>query len=115
MPLYKEQVDRYSTAEYIVGQWINGSTLYEKTVEFGTLPNATTKNVAHGISSPSIIFLMNGYARSNAGTILPIPHFSPIAITYGIGISIDNTNISIFTAEDRSAYTGYITIRYTKA
>ena len=40
----------YSTTETVTNaKWIDGKPIYRKVVNFGTLPNATVKAVAHGI------------------------------------------------------------------
>ena len=41
----------YSYDERLIGQWVDGSNLYEKTIDIGTLPNtATSQSYPHGIS-----------------------------------------------------------------
>lgn len=41
----------YSTDEQIIGTWIDGKPLYQKVVDCGKGPNATTKNVPHEVSN----------------------------------------------------------------
>ena len=40
----------YSTEEQVVGTWVDGSTVYRKVIHYGTMPNKTSKTVAHNIS-----------------------------------------------------------------
>lgn len=40
---------------------MDGKPLYEKTVDFGSLPNATAKEVPHGIEDVDIILTHDGY------------------------------------------------------
>ena len=112
---YADEND-YSTSEKIVGTWIDGSLIYQKTISFGALPNATSKNVAHGISNISRIVSIVGYAyRSSSVKYLPLPFVSANEVGESINISADNTNISILTGYDRSAFTeSYVTLQYTK-
>ena len=44
----------YSTTETVVGEY-NGKPLYRKIVNFGALPNNTTKEVTHNIPNINII------------------------------------------------------------
>lgn len=40
----------YSTSEQVIGTWIDGKPIYQKSVEIGTVNGGSGKNVAHGIS-----------------------------------------------------------------
>ena len=98
----------YSTAEHVVGKWIDGSILYEKTVDFGALPNNAVKTVAHNINFAKIISASGISATSDYAYSIPIPFTDT-------NLVITSTSISIQTTIDRSSFTKtYITIRYTK-
>lgn len=105
----------YSTTERVVGSYM-GKPLYQKTINFGALPNSVVKTVAHGISSlelviDAIIMAKNG----SSGINISIPYVNVANITYGCGFYVDSTNIAIQDASDLSAYdTCHVTIRYTK-
>ena len=102
---------RYSTEEQIVGTWIDGSTLYEKTIDLGTFPNATVKTVAHDISNIDTVANVTIVAKNGSGGFLVLPYiYDTNTIIYGI----TSTSISIIASQDRSNYTGYATVRYTK-
>lgn len=107
----------YSTNEQIVGTWIDGSTVYEKVVDLGTLPNATTKNVAHGISNLGILVSADFSAYDSQGYRFTFPYtvVDRNYFGYQVSVSLDTTNIIIVTDADRSAYSGYAILRYTKA
>ena len=108
----------YSIIEVNTGaKWINGSTIYKKTVNTGALPNATTKNVAHGISNLSKIIRLEGYGlRSTDNVMFPLPFASPTGATADISVTVNGTNIAIGTGVDRSNITeSYITLYYTKS
>ena len=101
----------YSTEEQVIGTWVDGSTVYEKTVNFGSLPNNTTKQVAHGIANVNKIWIFDGFVTSGT-TQYQLDHAA-----YGIycwTINVDSTNIEIETESDRSALSAYVTLRYTK-
>lgn len=108
----------YSTSEINTGAtWIDGSAIYKKTVNFGTLPNATSKDVAHGISNLGRVVKIEGYAfRSSDSTNFPIPFASENGANNCIGITVTQTNISIGTGTDRSNISEcYVTLYYTKS
>jgi phage minor structural protein len=104
----------YSESEHVVGTWIDGSIVYEKTVNIGTLPNATTKTVAHGISGLAWVVSLNGTCLGS-NTYLPLPFTDNTAVTNDIRIDANATNISIRTGQNYSAFHGYVTIRYIKS
>lgn len=105
----------YSTNEVDTGaKWVDGNAIYKKTINFGTLPNATQKDVSHGISSLSTIIKIEGFATDSSATI-NIPTASNSANS-NIDIWVSSTNVSISTANDMSGYTTcYITLYYTKS
>ena len=110
----KNTVD-YSETEHVIGTWIDGSTLYEKTVDCGALPNATSKTVDHNISNVDKIVYVGGigYAGSNSYP-LPFVQVSGGNIQ-GIRINASSTNIVIISSYDVSSITNSnITLRYTK-
>lgn len=106
----------YSLTEQDTGtKWIDGSTIYKKTISCGALPDAGVKNIAHGISNISRILKMDGYAYhpSNQFTI-PLQFVSTTAIN-SVVVNASGPNIVITTGIDRSSFTeSYITLYYTK-
>ena len=103
----------YSTSEKIVGSWIDGKPIYQKTINFGSLPNASDKSVAHGISSIGYVVDIKGTAKSGSSYSL----INDVNTTTNIinRVYVDATNVTIQTKNDRTAWTAYITIQYTKA
>lgn len=108
--------NEYSTTEKIVGSWVDGKPLYQKTINFGALPNATTKTVSHGLSGTYSIKSIQGYANYSTDTI-PLPHtgVGDTTGTNAISVAISGSNIVVKTGSDRSNYSAYITIKYTKS
>ena len=109
----------YSISEANTGAiWIDGSAIYKKTINFGVLPNASTKQVAHGISNLNRVIKIEGWAYgTSANVTFPIPFASKTgSADYDIGVTISATNIEIGTSStDRSDITEcYITLYYTK-
>jgi hypothetical protein len=109
----------YSTTEHVVGKWIDGRTLYEKTIDFGRMPNMTTKSVAHGISNLRFVYEIRGVTILESGsphTTIPLPNVvaESANFSYQSQISVDPTNVNIVTSRDRSEWNAYVTLRYTK-
>lgn len=105
----------YSTTEHEIGTWIDGSSLYEKTINFGTLPNATNKTVNHDISNLKDILTAQGMAIRGTNTFKPLPFSAPTA-SGNISVEVTDSVVYVATLSDYSAYTNsYITLRYTKS
>jgi len=85
-------------------------SVFRKVVDFGALPNAAAKSVAHEIkteSTFSLTKLYGGATQPGASTwtqAIPIPHSSPI-LANNIAITVDATNVTITTGINRTAFT----------
>ena len=99
----------YLETEHAVGKWIDGSDLYEKTVDCGNLPNSTYKDIAHNISNFGKLIELKGATSGGA----PVPYTANV-LANCISAFVTSTNIRLVTASDLSPYTAYVTIRYTK-
>lgn len=106
----------YSTSEVDTKvKWIDNKTIYRKTIDIGALPNATGKQVNHGISGLDTVVKMEGFAKDpNAFTPLPFPGSASNPAGF-IQVGITSTAVSIGTGTDRSNATGYVTLYYTKS
>lgn len=103
----------YSTDEQIVGSWIDGKPLYQKTVELGTLPNNSTKSVAHGISNLNEIVEIKGIVKSGT-TFMQLGKPSTSDIHWSIELEVAGNNVAVTTGSDRTSWTGVCTLKYTK-
>lgn len=105
----------YSTTEINTGaKWIDGSTIYKKTIDCGSLPNATSKSVSHGISGIGNIIKFEGWA-SDGSSWVPLPLVAT-SDTYNVQVSVSLTQITLATGQNRSSYlSSYATIYYTKS
>lgn len=111
--------DNYSTTERVIGTWIDGKPLYQKTFDFGALPNSALKDVAHGIANVAMIWVYDGFCYQPNGD-----YFAQLINTAPVSGTADNkgewyfgcssTYIRCLTAQDRSNYSAYVTLRYTK-
>lgn len=108
----------FSLDEVAIGTWIDGSTIYRKVINFGALPNATSKLVNHGISNIKLSINAYGvYFNSDYSAFVNIPNSIPNTsyINYGVSItSISKTQIEVMTGTDRSSFNAYIILEYIK-
>lgn len=115
LPGIASRYHKFSTTEQVIGEWISGETVYEKTINFGSLPNNTSKSIAHGISNLGKIIDLRGTAFYSSYSI-SIPYLNIVSIQNGVELYLDSTNVTIRTGADKSAYTScYVTIQYTKS
>ena len=104
----------YSTNETVIGTWIDGKPLYEKTVEFGALPNNATKDVLHNVANVNLMVKCDGIAYNSSYEVITVPYANVDSYTYQLQFYADRTKVSIKTKINFTDYTGIITIRYTK-
>lgn len=104
----------YSTEEQHVGTWIDGKPLYQKVIEFGTLPNATHKDIEHGIADVEEIFISGGYVKSTSGWSNLINVSTPYALEDSWYFSLNNTYIRCSTGSDHTNTIAYVIVQYTK-
>lgn len=102
----------YSEDEHEIGVWIDGKPLYEKTINFGALPNNTSKTVSHNIDNIDKIVSINGIGIGSNSK--PLPFVDDAVKTGDILLDASSTNIRIINHYDQSSYNGYITLQYTK-
>ena len=104
----------YATTEVDTGaKWIDGSAIFKKTVNIGNLPNNTTSTVAHNITNFGTLVRLES-AFTDGTNSAPIPYCAPTT-SKAVQAYVDATNITIGTGEDRSTYSGYVTLYYTKS
>lgn len=107
----------YSTAERIIGTWIDGKALYEKVFDFGVLPNTTLKSVDSGITGIDKIIRVNGFAETS-GVTINVPYIEATSSTSKQTIDIwynKTTNkVEVNTNFNASSFYGYIIVQYTK-
>ena len=114
----------YSTSEKIIGTWIDGKPLYEKTVTFGSIPAGTNNyTVQMGLSNVDKVInydVMAYLSSNNTYTKLPLmiihlPYSDLQAYSATVQSYIKSTDtIRIDTGRERALEGGYITIQYTK-
>ena len=84
--------------------------VYRKVIEFGTLPNNSTKRVQHNVTLTSTARLTNLYGASTDPSSIS---FRPLAP--GIELTADSTDIIVTTTSDLSNYRETtVVFEYTK-
>lgn len=111
----------YSTDEQVVGTWIDGKPVYQKTVEFTqTLPAGNATTVAHGITNLDVptCFIVNGSLHTTGGNVVPFPTISSLTASL---VGVQSITASALNVSVGSNYTGdwtinggVFTLQYTK-
>ena len=115
IPAGWEEVNDYSTTEIDTGKkWIDGKKIYRKVINFGALPNATTKEINTDITNIDRVISISGYAYDGSNTFIPLPHSNPNPVSL---VFLKNTGkIQVQTTINRSSFTeSYIILEYTKS
>ena len=101
----------YSTTEKIVGTWIDGKPLYQKTINFGTLPDNTSKTVAHNITNFEKAVSISGVMIASNGVCETMPSGE----NSNFRLQANGTVITVITSTSWASFTeSYVTIQYTK-
>ena len=104
----------YLTDEQVVGTWIDGSTLYEKTVVGDDTYNEQFNYIPHGVTNLDKIIDYFGYCTYAGTEFSLIPYLR--GDTYITVTTWDSTNIRVERTGLSSSFTGVrLVIRYTKS
>lgn len=94
-------------------RFIDGKILYVKRINFGTLPNATIKEVATGLNMTNIsIHEFRALGKLGTNAFFPLPYSSPI-LEENISILFANNNVRITTNTNRTSISAYVDIYFT--
>lgn len=107
----------FSTEEQVVGTWIDGKPLYQKTVDCGMLGNNSFKDISANIGVVDNVTCLYGFAISNNEDVFPLPYVNDTSAVYSIQIyytkSVDLIHI-YYRGSNRADHHAYITMQYTK-
>mgnify|MGYP006891727454 CR=1 FL=1 len=104
MPFEWEHPPMKIGVEYRTSERYNGKPVYAKAINFGQAPNATYKDVSHGIENFSQLVSYTG--MMGGANLIETPALD--------SIQINASNIRITTNSDVSANYVYLVLRYTK-
>lgn len=109
--------ENYSTTEKRIGLY-NDKPLYQKTINFGTLPNNNPKNVPHSVANVDKIWIYDGFVE---GTVAPMTATYPLQLgisdmTGGVTwmFYVNGSYVSCYANGSAGNFTASVTIRYTK-
>lgn len=108
--IYVDARYNYSLEEQVVGRWIDGKPLYQKTISIGDIPTGQTKTVNHNIENMDKTYNIFGtmYAGSTA-------EFIPSGENTNFRIQVSRSVIILIISGGWSSWgDAYITIQYTK-
>ena len=97
------------------GYKIDGHDVYVKRIDFGPLPNKSSKVIASGIDfNNATLVKLEGIAKYSTNNIaFTIPFANPSTLEYSIMLNVDNSNnVVITTGSNRSDYNGVVTIYF---
>jgi len=90
-------------------------SIFRKIINFGALPNTASKSIAHGINISNNFTLLQlyGAATDPIGlTSISLPYVDA-TVANSVSLSMDATNITVVTHDNKSAYTRcYVIIEY---
>ena len=111
----------YSTTEQIIGTWIDGSTIYEKSIVFtSSLSSGTTNYIPLGVTNIDKIVSVEGFVSYGSHIrYIPLPYGDSGNSNVRINaVATDDNTINIYVGSDYSGSSAIditlITIRYTK-
>ena len=110
----------YSETEHIVGTWIDGSTIYEKTIKYtSNLSHNNYTIIPHNISNFGEVISIDGWCKRQDGGRMPIPRFdSSFAGIVGFA-AVSATDVTIWAGSNFQSTSvinkTFITLRYTKS
>ena len=101
--------DDYSGTEQETTQKWYGQTIYKKTIVIAPLPNNSARDYSHGISNYDRTCKIEAMmVNEGLTTTWAMPY------EFVKNINISSTNIQVVTGMDLSAFSGIITLYYTK-
>lgn len=121
-PTYYTKVDNtnylsaslYSLEERVIGSWIDGKPLYEKTFKFESIRGLT--NVKITIDNPDTIFVAEGYGINQNADNIPLLFPYPDKLTEVCTAFVRSTKneIGFRLGSNVTLLEAFVTIRYTK-
>lgn len=109
-----EEYHKYYTDERVVGEWIDGSPVYEKTLTPSDSYSSQFNYIPHGVSDLDQLLEYFGYCTYASSDKMNIPNIR--GTSYVTVSSWDTTNIRLEKANLSSGISNVkLVIRYTKS
>ena len=109
---YNKAKQSYSTEEQIVGTWIDGKPLYQKTIT-GTMPSTTGTFTKHyiDVENMEMAYVYDGYCKYSDSAYAPMGYTN----YYSFDVSITDSCVTINNSQSQYLSKPFVcTIRYTK-
>lgn len=106
----------YSTTEHVIGTWLDGSTLYEKTIDCGSLSTSSSRTVPCNMPSGAEVVGIHGTYMGtgvNVGIDIPIPYANCGSTINNIQVGYSNGSL-VFEANNPTWGNAYVTLQYVK-
>lgn len=108
----------YSTSEVNTGyKWVDGRAIYQKTIDWGYMPNNSRVNRASQFPNNSLVIKIESVVYNPSGLAMHgMPYVTSAWNLFDTVFVSDGAvgQISVATNTDRSAWKAYITIWYVK-
>jgi hypothetical protein len=105
----------YSTTEQVVGKWVDGSDLYEITLQFTSTSTADTlTSVAHSIANVDVIYVEKAFVVGSSYTQEMAPVGGLTGNDWFQG-SVSTTSFDYQAGNDFVSCPVYVVLRYTKS
>lgn len=99
--------------EYRTTEYYKGKPVYAKLVYLDTMPNATSKSVAHGISNIEDIVEARGSARTTDGSVIFLPSSAGnLETAWNVGVT--ERSIFVVTNANRTTWRGSMLVKVIK-
>lgn len=95
-----------------IERW-KGEPVYTKLIDFGAMPNATSKTVFTGLAAEKVVSL-EGFVLSGSGTFKTFPYISEDGIIAARCYIGSTGALGVVTTTDMSECTAQFVIKYTK-
>lgn len=103
----------YSTSEKVIGKWIDGKNIYQKTIGFTPSSSKTPISYNHGIANIDRIIDFTAFIYSTVQQC-----YFPVNLYFASdsynAMTIDKTKINYAWYSGSGVSTLYVTIKYTK-
>ncbi len=110
--------DLYSTEEKMIGQWIDGKPIYQKTVDCGDVPNSQQKTITAGLSNVDKVVSLDGIlCNQTTKRYMPLPPVyisSPTTNQIQLEYNATEDKIKIQSGATWTNWTSYVILQYTK-
>lgn len=115
------QQELYTGGSFIPEQTPDGPTnfsyrpIFRSVIDFGALPNASAKSVAHNLSlgSNASFIKIYGAATQTSGTAFGMAF--PLDGNPAASIVVDTTNVTITTTTNLSTYNAFVILEYIRS